>query len=61
MNYCKKCGNEIKENAKFCANCGAPNNSSNMDNVSNDKGVGSEEYKNNINTNSSVKYSKSNS
>ena len=27
MNHCKKCGNEIKENAKFCTNCGAPNNS----------------------------------
>lgn len=21
--YCKKCGNEIKDNEKFCSNCGA--------------------------------------
>ena len=25
MHYCKKCGNEIKENDKFCTVCGTPN------------------------------------
>ncbi|SFC51839.1 zinc ribbon domain-containing protein [Clostridium uliginosum] len=25
MNYCKKCGEIIKENAKFCSSCGSPN------------------------------------
>lgn len=55
MNHCKKCGNEIKENAKFCTECGAPNNSSNRDGVPNDKGLESEKYKNNINDNPSVK------
>ena len=25
MGHCKKCGNEINENAKFCTSCGAPN------------------------------------
>ena len=24
MNYCKKCGSELKENAKFCSVCGNP-------------------------------------
>ncbi len=22
MNYCNSCGNEIKDNSKFCSNCG---------------------------------------
>ena len=25
MNLCKKCGNQIKEENKFCSNCGEPN------------------------------------
>ncbi|NIU84234.1 MAG: zinc-ribbon domain-containing protein [Candidatus Thorarchaeota archaeon] len=24
MPYCWKCGNELKEDAKFCQKCGAP-------------------------------------
>lgn len=59
MNYCKECGNEIQENVKFCTNCGANNNSSNTDSISNDKRSESENHKNNINVNSSVKYDKS--
>lgn len=59
MNYCKKCGNEIQENVKFCTNCGENNNSSNIDSISNDKGSEYENHKNNINVNSSVKYDKS--
>lgn len=55
MNYCKKCGNEIRENARFCTNCGAPNNSSDMDKVERDKGSETKQYKNNINVNSEVK------
>lgn len=27
MNYCKQCGKEISNNAKFCPNCGTPINS----------------------------------
>ena len=55
MNHCKKCGNEVKENAKFCTHCGAPNNSDDTEILYSGKGLESEEYKNNINDNSVVK------
>lgn len=35
MNYCKKCGNELRGNGKFCPSCGNPINSADKDNISN--------------------------
>lgn len=60
MNYCKECGNEINENSKFCTNCGAPNNSNDIDRVLSDKILESEKYKNNINSNINKKSKKRN-
>ncbi len=46
MNYCKKCGNELRDNVKFCPSCGNPINpddkdkiSSNLDNNLSNKSV----------------------
>lgn len=36
MNYCKKCGNEVRDGIKFCPNCGNPINLSYGNNISDD-------------------------
>lgn len=34
MDYCKKCGNELRDNVKFCPSCGNPINPDDKDNIS---------------------------